>query len=148
METHIQEFLQTAYAQANVPDWFDKLETVIQSQNETENCFLQQDTVDREEWMIISDLHTPFENFEGSESSQSTDYWHQDRASYTDQQIGEMPNWIKTMKLQSTTTVQQAYDIVDIGSFSRMQQLAYNIIKTHFENESPEKGSLCPYHNR
>ena len=138
-----QEFLQTAYAHANVPDWFDKLETVIQSQNETENCLLQQDTIDREEWMIISDLHTPFENFEGLESSQSTDYWRQDRASYTDQQIGEMPNWIKTMKEQSTTTVQQAYDIVDISSFSRMQQLAYNIIKTHFENESPEKGSLC-----
>ena len=59
-----QEFLQTAYAQANVTDWFDKLETVIQSQNKTENCLLQQDTVDREEWMIISDLHTPFENFE------------------------------------------------------------------------------------
>ena len=47
------------------------------------------------------------------------------------------------MKEQSTTTVQQAYDIVDISSVSRMQQLAYNIIKTHFENESPEKGSLC-----
>ena len=55
-----QEFLQTAYAH-----WFDKLETVIQSQNETENCILQQDTVDHEEWMIISDLDTPFENFEG-----------------------------------------------------------------------------------
>ena len=75
--------------------------------------------------MIISDLHTPFENFEGLESSQSTDYWHQDRASYTDH------------------TVQQAYDIVDISSFSRMQQIAYNIIKTHFQNESQEKGSLC-----
>ena len=90
--------------------------------------------------MIISDLHTPFENFEESES---TDYWHQDRASYTDQQIGEMPNWIKTMKQQSSTTVQQAYGVVDISSFSRMQQLAYNIIKTHFEDESPEKLSLC-----
>ena len=31
-----QEFLQTPYAQTNVPDWFDKLQTVIQSQ-EPEN---------------------------------------------------------------------------------------------------------------
>ena len=26
-----QEFLKTAYGQTNVPDWFDKLQTVIQS---------------------------------------------------------------------------------------------------------------------
>ncbi|CAB4018424.1 ATP-dependent DNA helicase PIF1 [Paramuricea clavata] len=134
-----QEFLQTPYAQANVPDWFDKLENAIQSQEETENSPQEQDSVDREEWMVISDLHTPFEN---SEQTESTGYWHQDRASYTDQQIGEMPNWIKTMKEQSSTTVQQPYDVVDISSFSRMQQLAYNIVKTHFEDESPEKEPL------
>jgi hypothetical protein len=103
-----QEFLQTPYAQANVPDWFDKLENAIQSQEGTENSPQEQDSVDREEWMVISDLHTPFEN---SEQTESTGYWYQDRASYTDQQIGEMPNWIKTMQEQSSTTVQQPYDV-------------------------------------
>jgi hypothetical protein len=135
-----QEFLQTPYAQANVPDWFDKLENAIQSKKKPENSPQEQDSVDREEWMVISDLRTPFEN---SEQTESTGYWHQDRASYTDQQIGEMPNWIKTMKEQSSTTVQQPYDVVDISSFSRMQQLAYNILKTHFQDESPEKEPLC-----
>ncbi len=27
-----QDFLQTPYGQSNVPDWFDKLQAVIQSQ--------------------------------------------------------------------------------------------------------------------
>ncbi|XP_028394482.1 uncharacterized protein LOC114518676 [Dendronephthya gigantea] len=137
--SHWQQFLQTPYAQANVPGWLDKLETVILSQGETENFPQEQDSLDREEWMVISDLLTPFENIEQTES---TDYCHQDRANYTDQQIGEMPNWIPTIKEQSSTTIQQPYDIVDINSFSRMQELAYNIIKAHFQDQSPVKEPL------
>ena len=84
------EFLQTPYAQANVPDWFDKLQTVIQSQEEeTDNEHNEPANNPREEWMIISDLHTPFEGSE--QTSESTHDWHQDRAQYTDQQFGEMP---------------------------------------------------------
>lgn len=32
-----QEFLQTAYAKENAPDWFDKLQSVVQNQQESEN---------------------------------------------------------------------------------------------------------------
>ena len=30
LTNHWQEFLQTPYGQINVPDWFDKLQTIIQ----------------------------------------------------------------------------------------------------------------------
>ena len=53
-----QEFLQTQYGQSNVPDWFDKLQAVIQSQ-EPENELSQEQERTRAEWMVISDLHTP-----------------------------------------------------------------------------------------
>ena len=53
-----QAFLQTPSEQRNVPDWFDKLQAVIQSQeSETESS--EQPEATREEWMILSDLHTP-----------------------------------------------------------------------------------------
>lgn len=55
---HWHEFLQTQYAQTNVPDWFDKLQHVIQSQQNSHNDHCQPDYNSREEWMIISDFHT------------------------------------------------------------------------------------------
>ena len=63
--------------------------------------------------MFISDLHTPFKN---SEHTQSTHDWHEDRTRYTDQQIGEMPNWIKIKREQATTNItQQECNTVNIN---------------------------------
>ena len=89
------EFLQTPYGQSNVPDWFDKLQAVIQSQEAEDEPSEQQGTT-REEWMILSDLNTPFDNSE--QIPESTYDWHLDRANYSEQQIQEMPTWIKTIK--------------------------------------------------
>lgn len=135
------EFLQTPYAQTIVPDWFDKLQDVIQSQEEPDTESIESDSNTREEWMIISDLHTPFEN--SHETLPSTHDWHQDRVRYTDQQIGEMPTWIKTMKEQANDITHQNYEVVDINSFSEMQKLAYTIVKTHSLDNSVEKDPLC-----
>ena len=55
------DFLQTPYAQNNVPDWFDKLQNVIQNQEGNNENQIVSETNTHEEWMIISDLHTPFE---------------------------------------------------------------------------------------
>lgn len=45
--------------------------------------------------MILSDLHTSFDNSE--EHQESTHDWHEDRHHYTDQQMGQMPTWIRIM---------------------------------------------------
>jgi hypothetical protein len=47
----------------NVPDWFDKLQAVVWSP-ETDGEPAVEQEVTREEWMILSDLNTPFENSE------------------------------------------------------------------------------------
>ena len=91
------EFLQTHYEQANVSDWLDKLQTVIQSQ-EPEDEPSEEQEVTREEWMILLNLNTPFDNSE--QTPYSTYDWHLDRANYSEQQITEMPTWIKTNKDQ------------------------------------------------
>ena len=91
--------MQTPYGQSNVPDWFDKLQAVIQSQEPEDEPSEEQERT-REEWMILSDLNTPFDN--SDQTSESTHDWHLDRANYSEQQIHEMATWIKTNKEEYT----------------------------------------------
>ena len=70
--------------------------------------------------MILSDLNTPFDNSE--QTPDSTHDWHLDRANYSEQQIHEMPTWIKTKK--ESYNVPEQYDIVNIDNFSEMQNVA------------------------
>ena len=133
------ELLLTPYGQFNVPDWFDKLQAVIQSQEPDDEPSEEQE-ITREEWMILSDLHTPFDNFT-EQTPDSTYDWHLDRPNYSEQQIQEMPTWIKTNKEEYT--VDEQYEVGDTKSFSEMQKLAYDIIKTHFHDTSSEKEPLC-----
>ncbi len=71
--------------------------------------------------MILSDLHTPFDNCKQTQDSYD---WQLDLVNYSEQQICEMLTWIKTNKEQYT--VDEQYDIIDINSFSEMQKLAYD----------------------
>jgi hypothetical protein len=132
------EFLETPYGQSNVPDWFDKLQAVIQNQEPQDEPSVEQE-VTREEWMILSDLNTPFSNSE--QTGGSAHDWHFDRANYSEQQVQEMPTWIKRNK--DDYTIDEQYDVVDINSFSEMQKLAYDIVKSHFDDASSEKEPLC-----
>ena len=46
--------------------------------------------------MIIFDLHAPFDN--PSQTNSESEYkWYSDRSNYSEQQIGEMPTWIKSI---------------------------------------------------
>ena len=123
--TFWHDFLQTPNAHENVPDWFDKLQDVVQNQEQSQEP-IESDNSTREEWMILSDLDTPFESADSNETS-SYD-WHQDRTGYTEQQIGEISSWIKTKNEQCSGCLHSYYEVVDINTFSQMQELAYNII--------------------
>lgn len=49
-----KEFLQTSYAQPHVPDWFNKLQTIIQNQNEPHDETVHaQDRTTRDEWSYL-----------------------------------------------------------------------------------------------
>ena len=135
-----QQFLQTPYAQTNVSHWLEKLESVVQSQIEPDNEPAEQPAPTPEEWMILSDLTLQFETSE--QNPHSSHDWYQDRNHYTNQQIGEMPTWIKIMKEQRGTIAFQEYQVSDVNSFSKMQQLAFNIVQSHFTNNSPEQQPL------
>ena len=125
--------MQTPYGQTHVPDWFDKLQIVIQSQQEPAEYQIGADEANtREEWMILSDLHTPFAH--SNEISQSTNNWEQDQ--YNQQQIDEMPTWIKRKK---DYVINEQYEVVDINSFSEVQALVYSIVNSHCNDICCEK---------
>ena len=72
-----------------MPDWFDKLQTIVQSQEEANSVSVDVASSNtREEWMILADLNTPFNN-SSYEQTQLVHDWQEDRSHYTDQQIGE-----------------------------------------------------------
>ena len=49
-----------------------------------------------------------------------------DTNQYSEQQVNEMPTWIKTMRQDHV--VNADYDVVNINSFSEMQKLGYVMI--------------------
>lgn len=131
--------METPYGQSNVPDWFDKLQAVAQSQESEPELSDEQQQVTREEWMILSDLYTPFTNSE--QTSDSGHDWHLDRANYSEQQINEMPTWIK--KNKEVFALDETCDVVVVNSFSEKRKIAYRIIKSHFDDLSNVKEPLC-----
>ena len=89
--------------------------------------------------MILSDLYTPFTS--SQHTSDPGHDWHLDRANYSDQQINEMPTWIKTNK--EVFTLDETCDVVAVSSFSEKQEIAYGIVKSHFHDASNRKEALC-----
>jgi hypothetical protein len=88
--------------------------------------------------MILSDLNTPFDNSE--QTPDSTYDRHLDRANYSEQHIQDMPTWVKTNREECN--IDEQYDVVDINSFSEIQKLAYDIVKSHFDDISSENEPL------
>ena len=52
---------------------------------------------EHEEWMILSDIHQTFNQNVHNSCSDSYN-WQTDSTKYTQQQLGEMPSWIKWRK--------------------------------------------------
>ena len=67
----------------------NKVSSSVVKQNQPEylNMFEQEETW--EEWMMLSDLHTPFDNSE--QTPELTYDWHLKRDSYSEQQSREVP---------------------------------------------------------
>ena len=138
-QTYITEwhnFLNTAYAKKHVQNWSQKISDVLE--NIQLPVYEQSDNQEQhhqEEWMILSDFYKSGEQSNTAPLPHSNYDWTIDSMKYTTQQIGEMPSWINTSKVNFQPTLTQT-ELIDINSFSEMQKLAYNIITKHSENTS------------
>ena len=126
--TKWKEFLETPYAEKNVPNQHDKIQS---AQNYSDDDTIAQETTQElpahEEWMLLSDL-TP-RSFDTTDQPQQIVDLHyncqSDRLKYQESQIREMSSWIKTNKesFTSTTRTEQNIDIY-ISKYSDMQKHA------------------------
>ena len=134
-----RDFLQTPYAERNVPDWLHQLENVISNQEEQFHYSPDDTQNTQEEWMVLAGLNS-------ANDAQSFDSyncnWHEDRNHYAQRQIDEMPQWIKCRRdEESLHPTQQQYDI-DISNLNVKQRLAYDLVISHF-NSNSDKDPLC-----
>ena len=138
-------YLSSSSAKSHVPNWEQKLQNVMQNvdSRSTDERNICQEECTQEEWMILSDFHNSNSNFPNSSEAlqDNLQYWHLHTSKYTQQQIGEMPSWIKTKK-DSTFQQRNQHFEVDINTFSDEQRLAYDIIKTHSDKTHPKEPLL------
>ena len=97
--TYVQQwisFLKTEYAKSNLKDWNEEIEVIEHQllQEYTQGDLYSTDEVhgthEQEDWMQISNLvHNEYRNLK-----QNSLEWSQGYSNYTQQQIGEMHNWI------------------------------------------------------
>ena len=133
-------FLQTQYAKDNVPDWYEKLQTLQNlSENDTDPEYISHQFPQREEWMHLADLIPgSFVNTTEQTAQHDDNYcdWQIDKYKYPQHIIGKMPSWLKSQK--DTFSVALPLQNIDTANFSDMQANAYNIVKAHSEQHFPK----------
>ena len=132
------EFLQTPYAQRNVPDWVDKLQNVVLNQEpQFEQPQQEQSESHQEDWMILAGLNATSDHA----SNSSANDWQKDRENYTQEQLCEMPRWIKDKK-DSHNFEDHLFD-VDVNCLNHRQRLAYDLVMSHSHDDDTAKDPLC-----
>ena len=84
LTNHWQEFLYTLYGQTHVPNWFDRLQTVIQSQQEPEDELSEEQAREYHRGTLNDLIRTSHSNLIQGNSEQTTDSthdWHEDKLS-------------------------------------------------------------------
>ena len=114
------------------------LENYNESKDEFENEEKEQ-TI-QEEWVIISDIHNTINLNQVSNQEDSQD-WKEGSLSYSQQQLGEMPNWIKATKETSQFNYNDSSQ-TDVSTFSAEQRLTYNSVKSHFNSPDTDEPLL------
>ena len=90
--------------------------------------------------MIISDIRNTINLNQVSNQEDSHD-WKEGSLSYSQQQLGEMPNWIKATKETSQFNYNDSSQ-TDVSTFSAKQRLAYNSVKSHFNSPDTDEPLL------
>lgn len=137
-------FLQTTDAKLFVPNWSHQINLISEYVNHLveKDDFIESDTDEREEWMILADLKLKGDNETNKLMDCSTDFYEQDRLKYTIQEIGDMPHWINMQKNSNTLKNDPTPNPVDIKKFNDAQLVAYQIVQEHFTCISDNKEQL------
>jgi hypothetical protein len=136
------KFLSLPYAQKHVPNWTEKMQNVLDNIELSIEELTENDHQSQEEWMMLSQFHSSGVNCNAKNPKGSCNYnWHLDCTKYSEQDLGEMPNWVKTKKDNASAEIRKCEQI-DTNSFSEKQKLAYDIIVNHSKLPTESKSPL------
>ena len=133
-------YLQTPDAQFFVPNWSQQINSISEYVQQLVNNddYIESDTGEREEWMIIVDMKLQSDNGNKLRLNCLSDFYAQDRLKYTAQEIGDMPHWINMQKKGDNLRKETTPTRVNIKKFNDAQRIAYNIVQDHFISENKE----------
>ena len=139
-ETYItcwKTFLLTDTAKSLVPDWETKMQDVnnyicITPLNEDSFEEDYNTKSEREEWMLMAELTIQTTDTCEKSTPVPHAYWHQVYQYFTNDEINAMPTWINREKNKNSAHHSCETRIIDTSTFSRMQQVAYQIVSNHF----------------
>ena len=140
-----QCFLNTSYAHSHVPEWHNKLHSVIEHRESDSNISqmeIERSDSKRKEWMILSDLRQQFSDQISIDPTIPQYDWQSDREKYSIQQIEEMPTWIKLQKEQNPDHGLVVRHNINLESLNAMQRKAYDLVKSHYEDNTEDKEPL------
>ena len=97
-ETYVDQwhnFLKTSYAENHVPHWSEKIQSVLENLEQSNDEIDDGEELKREEWMILSDYRNSNKPFFSEVIQESPYDWQSNSLKYTEQEIAEMPNLMK-----------------------------------------------------
>ena len=132
-----KKLLLTDTAKSLVPDWETKMQDVnnyICITPLNEDSFEEDYTTksEREEWMLIAELTIQTTDTCEKSTPVPHAYWHQVYQYFTNDEINAMPTWINRERNKNSAHHSCETRIIDTSTFSRMQQVAYQIVSNHF----------------
>ena len=130
-------FLSSELANVLVPNWETKMQAVnsylkpFDDENLDENITLEDGNTDdeREEWMFMAELNVE-KIAEFNHSIIPPDgYWHEAPQFFSKNVVDTMSTWIFRQKNQNDTRWNISVSTIDTTTFTKGQQLAYEIVK-------------------
>lgn len=89
---------------------------------------------DQEDWMINQNRdEVQVEPVDNNSDVDSLTYWAEDRKFYSARELAEMGQWLNTLKQQSDPNEAVIVTNVDSSNLNENQEIAYNLVKNHFE---------------
>ena len=132
-----KKFLLTDTAKSLVPDWETKMQAVnnyISITPFNDDSFEEDYNTEseREEWMLMAELAIQTTDTCEQSTPVPHAYWHQVYQHFTNEEINAMPTWINREKNKSSAQYSCETRTIDTSTFSKMQQVAYQIVSDHF----------------
>ena len=135
------EFLQSEQGHILVPNWhreFSNAELYFERSdaNDFEETLVEGE---REEWMHLADLCLNSDDSQLNDVSEADiNYWQSFRENYSEEQIGDMVNWLDRKKAECVNDSEETFEL-NVKSLNEAQKKAFDMI---VENEKEKDKQL------